>query len=73
MFQPHTAIDAGAFKGCTGLKQIRLPMDCTINDTAFDDTAMYGRSALLVIFAEEGGTTQQWAKDHHVCFVEYDR
>ena len=72
MFQPHTAIDAGAFKGCTGLKQIRLPKDCTINDTAFDDTAMYGRSALLVIFAEEGGTTQQWAEGKGIFFVEFD-
>lgn len=67
MFQPHTAIDAGAFSGCAGLKQIRLPMDCEIDNTAFE-----GRSASLVIFAKSGGTTQQWAEGKGIFFVEFD-
>ena len=59
------SIGAEAFKGCTGLTQIRLPKDCTISDSAFDDC-----TALLAIYAPAGGTTQTWAAENSIPFAE---
>ena len=58
-----TAIGANAFNGCTGLTKIRLPKDCTIASSAFDDTA------LQTIFAPAGGTTEEWADEKGIEFV----
>ena len=58
-----TSIGANAFKNCTGLTKIRLPKDCTIADSAFDDTA------LQTIFAPAGGTTETWANNNRIDFV----
>ena len=38
--------------GCTGLTQIRLPKDCTIDATAFDGCGT------VYIFAPAGGDTE---------------
>lgn len=48
-----TAIGAQAFRGCTGLTQIRLPKNCRIESSAFD-----GCSSPLQVFAPAGGTTE---------------
>jgi len=45
-------IGAGAFSGCTGLRQIRLPKDCGIDETAFDGCGT------VYVFAPAGGTAQ---------------
>ena len=60
-----TAIGKDAFNGCSGLTQIRLPKNCTIDDHAFD-----GCTALLAIYAPAGGTTQTWAAENSVPFAE---
>jgi hypothetical protein len=60
-----TAIGAEAFGNCTGLTRIRLPIDCVINDTAFD-----GCTALFAIYGPAGGTIQAWAESHYILFVE---
>ena len=57
-------IDAYAFRDCTNLKRICLPLDCEIDDTAFD-----GCVALRAIFAPSGGTTAAWCASHDVNFV----
>ena len=59
-----TAIGANAFKDCTGLTQIRLPKNCTINGTAFT-----GCTGLIAVFAPAGGTTETWCASHNITFV----
>jgi len=59
-------IGANAFKGCTGLKQIRLPENCSIADSAFA-----GCSQLIAIYGPAGGTAQGWALMHKIPFVPY--
>ena len=58
-----TAIGANAFKGCIRLTKIRLPKNCTIADSAFDNTA------LETIFAPADGTTETWANTNGIDFV----
>ena len=59
-----TSIGANAFRDCTELKQIRLPMDCAIEDAAFDDQTIY-------VFAPAGGDTEAYCDDHeNLIFVE---
>ncbi len=60
-------IDEGAFRDCTGLRQIRLHADCAIDNSAFD-----GCTALEAIFAPAGGGTEDWAERHGIpfCAVE---
>jgi len=58
------AIGAEAFKGCAKLKQIRLPKDCAIEESAFDGCG------LVYAFAPAGGTTEAWcAKHRNICFI----
>ena len=52
-----TSIGPDAFKGCTGLKQIKLPGICQIDDTAF-----YGLERVYV-FAPKGGSTEEYCND----------
>lgn len=59
-----TAIGANAFKDCTGLTQIRLPKNCTIDGTAFS-----GCTSLIAIYAPAGGTTETWANGNGIAFV----
>ena len=59
-----TRIDANAFKGCTGLTQIRLPKNCTIDGTAFS-----GCTNLIAIYAPAGGTTETWANGRGIPFA----
>jgi len=67
-----TAVDAGhcralgaeAFKGCDGLKVIRLPGDCVIDEHAFDRC-----ESLYAIYGPAGGDTQAWAEAHHILFI----
>jgi hypothetical protein len=59
-----TAIGANAFKDCTGLTQIRLPKNCTIDGTAFS-----GCTGLIAIYAPAGGTTETWAKGSGIPFA----
>ena len=58
-----TAIGAGAFSGCTGLKQIRLAMDCEIDEQAFDNRE-------IVVFAPACGKTEIFCNGRdHLTFV----
>ena len=59
-----TRIDANVFKDCTGLKQIRLPKDCAIDDSAFT-----GCTGLIAIYAPAGGTTETWANGNGIPFI----
>ena len=59
-----TAIGANAFKDCTGLTQIRLPKNCTIDGTAFS-----GCTGLIAIYAPAGGTTETWANGSGIPFA----
>ena len=59
-----TAIGANAFRDCTGLTQIRLPKNCTIDGTAFKDC-----TGLIAIYGPAGGTTETWCADHKITFV----
>ena len=69
-----TIVDAGnvtfigkdAFKGCTGLTQIRLAKDCDIHDTAFSGCGT------MYVFSEAGGTTQTFCDgyDHLILVSE---
>jgi hypothetical protein len=59
-----TSIGANAFKDCTGLRQIRLPKNCAIDDSAFDSC-----TGLISIFAPAGGTTKTWADKNKIPFV----
>lgn len=51
-----TAIGPDAFSGCTGLTQIRLPADCTIDASAFTGCGT------VFVFAPAGGTTESGCK-----------
>ena len=51
------AIGQGAFKGA-GLEKIRLPMDCEIDDAAFD------QDGSINVFAPSGGSTQAYCTEH---------
>lgn len=59
------SIGAGAFSGCTGLTKIRLPQNCTIGTDAFS-----GCTSLTEIYGPAGGTTEAWAAEHQIRFVE---
>lgn len=59
-----TSVGANAFKDCTGLRQIRLPKNCAIDDSAFD-----GCTGPISIFAPAGGTTKTWADKNKIPFV----
>ena len=68
-----TIVDAGicssigkdAFRGCTGLIQIRLPKDCTIHDDAFTGLER------VYVFAPKGGSTESFCNAHNnLVFVE---
>ena len=50
------SIASGAFAGCAGLRQIRLPKECLIDGDAFEGCGS------LVIYAEEGGETETRAR-----------
>lgn len=50
------SIGPGAFRNCANLKQVRLPADCEISDTAFE-----GCSGLF-LFVPKGGTGYENAK-----------
>ncbi len=57
-----TVIKAGAFKNCTGLRQIRLPQNCAIDETAFDGCGT------VCILAPAGGSAQEYCQDSlHNC------
>ena len=58
-----TAIGAGAFKNCTGLKQIRLPKDCAIDASAFSGCGE------VQVYALAGGTTETWCRSNGVPFI----
>ena len=57
------SIGKNAFVGCTGLKQVRLPKNCAINDEAFDE------EIFVQIFAPAGGTTEAWCRRMGLMFV----
>ena len=63
-----TEIGDDAFRNCTTLRQVRLPKDCEISDSAFD-----GCDSRLVAYGTAGGTSQDWAIRHGIPFIEYDR
>ena len=56
-----TSIGADAFKGCTGLFQLRLPQNCAIDSTAFDGCQN------VYIFAPAGGTTEAFCTNSNTC------
>ena len=76
-------IGAYAFKDCTSLLRIRLPQNCDIDGSAFDgcrtdpaelgwneaEERMEDCNSLLVICAPAGGSTQEWAEEHHILFA----
>ena len=63
-----TAIGAEAFKGCTALKQIRLPENCTIDGSAFDDCRT------VFIFAPTGSDAERYCSTSTDCvFIAQDR
>jgi hypothetical protein len=57
------SIGKNAFVGCTGLKQVRLPKNCAIDDEAFDE------EIFVQIFAPAGGTTEAWCRRMGLMFV----
>ena len=60
-----TSIGARAFRGCTGLTQIRLPKNCTISSSAFAAC-----STPIQVFAPAGGTTESWcASQSDIIFI----
>lgn len=61
------SIGAYAFKGCTGLTQIRLDKDCDIDDTAFSDCGT------VYVFARAEGKTKMFCDTHEgIEFVAID-
>ena len=59
------SIGADAFRGCTGLVQIRLPQNCQIDSSAFDGCGT------VYVFAPAGGTTESWCDGRTgIVFVE---
>ena len=60
-----SSIGPDAFKGCTGLRRIRLPKDCDINSTAFVGCGT------VFVYAPSGGTTEDSCEKNNNCiFVE---
>ena len=60
-----TSIGAEAFKGCTGLMQVRVHKDCRIDDTAFTGCGT------VYVFAPAGGAAETSCADIDNCvFVE---
>ena len=60
-----THVGANAFRGCTGLTQIRLDGACQIDETAFADCGT------VYIFAPGGGDTEDWCRGRTgIVFVE---
>ncbi len=59
-----TFIGAKAFKDCTGLRLIRLPKNCAIDDSAFN-----GCTGLIAIYGPTGGTTKTWADRNNIPFA----
>ena len=57
-------IGAGAFAGCDELRLIRLPQNCSLDDTAFADC-----DALVAIFGPDGGTAAEWARAREIPFA----
>lgn len=69
-----TEIGDNAFKGCASLTRIRLPKECDIKgDDAFEgcrtDPYTLENGEVLVIYAPAGGSTQEWAEEHHILFA----
>ena len=62
-----TYVGTEAFKGCTALKQIRLPKDCTIIDGAFS-----GCGKVYVIAPRGGDTSEFCYFDENLVFVDED-
>ncbi len=56
-----TAVGKWAFKGCTGLTELKLPKNCTINPDAFTGCS------LVYIFAPAGGSTEAYCAAHENC------
>ena len=56
-----SSISADAFKGCTGLRRIRLPKDCDINSTAFTGCGT------IFVYAPSGGATQKSCENNNNC------
>ncbi len=58
------SVDYRAFGNCTALKQVIMPDTVTyINDFTFE------KCDLLSIHAPAGSYTEQYAKEHNICFV----
>ena len=60
-----TAIGENAFRNCGGLRRIRLPKNCAIDETAF------AGCGTIYVFAPAGGTTQAFCQspDNSCMFV----
>ena len=54
-----TSIGAYAFRGCTGLTQIRLDGECDIDATAFSGCGT------VYVFAPKGGSTEDYCNDYN--------
>ena len=62
-----TAIGEYAFGDCIRLQRIRLPKNCTIDQTAFN-----GCKRRVMIIAPAGGTTEAWAAENSFIFVRME-
>ena len=56
-----TAVGKWAFRGCTGLTELRLPKNCTIAPDAFTGCGT------VYIFAPAGGKTEAYCAAHENC------